>query len=273
MLRQKWTDCTVNFWRSPLGIMLNLTPLHQNFEASVNKSDAALPMPLRRVSALFCTQKLFFLPLRFTPCISLCCRNAEHCSKTQNSAFSVDFRIGVFTLVLRGWAVSEFLTRTSKFNMTPNGAFWRRRQFFDARITNVKTLNSPSVGLPIKRRCIFVNSIVLKLLLTCTLLKVLPSQSSRLKHYFFWRRGSQLPVQSVHRMVPSCSWFPIELCIASLALRQMFITWFKSLCRGIGLASIQRLNFLMSWCQPCTLWCFWKASSGLFFCWCTRMYK
>ncbi len=142
-------------------------------------------MPLRHVSVLFCVQKLFFLPLRFTPCISLCCRNAERRSKAQNSAFSVDFRIGVFTLVTRGWAASEFLTQTSKFNMTPNGAFWRGRQFFDARVTNMKTLNSPSVGLPIKRRFILVNSIVLKLLLTCTLLKVLPSQSSRLKHYFF----------------------------------------------------------------------------------------
>ncbi len=30
--------------------------------------------------------------------------------------------IGVFTLVTRGWAASEFLTRASKFNMTPNGA-------------------------------------------------------------------------------------------------------------------------------------------------------
>ncbi len=31
--------------------------------------------------------------------------------------------IGVFTLVTRGWAASEFLTRASKFNMTPTGAF------------------------------------------------------------------------------------------------------------------------------------------------------
>ncbi len=31
--------------------------------------------------------------------------------------------LGVFTLVTRGWAASEFLTRASKFNMTPNGAF------------------------------------------------------------------------------------------------------------------------------------------------------
>ena len=29
----------------------------------------------------------------------------------------------VFTLVTRGWAASEFFTRASKFNMTPNGAF------------------------------------------------------------------------------------------------------------------------------------------------------
>ncbi len=35
--------------------------------------------------------------------------------------------LGVFTLVTRGWAASEFLTRASKFNMTPNGAFWRAR--------------------------------------------------------------------------------------------------------------------------------------------------
>ncbi len=31
--------------------------------------------------------------------------------------------LGVFTLVTRGWAASEFLTPVSKFNMTPNGAF------------------------------------------------------------------------------------------------------------------------------------------------------
>ncbi len=30
-------------------------------------------------------------------------------------------RLGVFTLVTRGWAASEFLTRASKFNMMPNG--------------------------------------------------------------------------------------------------------------------------------------------------------
>ncbi len=41
----------------------------------------------------------------------------------------------------RGWVASEFLTRASKFNMPPNGAFWRGRQFFDARVTNVKILN------------------------------------------------------------------------------------------------------------------------------------
>ncbi len=29
--------------------------------------------------------------------------------------------IGVFTLVMRGWVASEFLTHASKFNMTPNG--------------------------------------------------------------------------------------------------------------------------------------------------------
>ncbi len=32
-------------------------------------------------------------------------------------------QIGVFTLVTRGWAASEFLTRVSKFNVTPNGVF------------------------------------------------------------------------------------------------------------------------------------------------------
>ncbi len=48
--------------------------------------------------------------------------------------------LGVFTLVTRGWAASEFLTRASKFNMTPNRPFWRGRQFFDARVSNVKTL-------------------------------------------------------------------------------------------------------------------------------------
>ncbi len=31
--------------------------------------------------------------------------------------------IGVFTLVTRGWAASEFLMCASTFNMTPNGAF------------------------------------------------------------------------------------------------------------------------------------------------------
>ncbi len=29
--------------------------------------------------------------------------------------------LGVFTLVTRGWAASEFLTRVTKFNMMPNG--------------------------------------------------------------------------------------------------------------------------------------------------------
>ncbi len=32
-------------------------------------------------------------------------------------------RLGVFTLVMRGWAASGVLTPASKFNMTPNGAF------------------------------------------------------------------------------------------------------------------------------------------------------
>ncbi len=52
--------------------------------------------------------------------------------------------LGVFTLVTRGWAASEFLTRVSKFNMTPNGEHQiigpDRSQIFDARVTNVKTL-------------------------------------------------------------------------------------------------------------------------------------
>ncbi len=55
-----------------------------------------------------------------------------------------DSKIGVFTLVTRGWAASEFLTRTSKFNMTPNGECQimgpDQSQIFDACVTNVKTL-------------------------------------------------------------------------------------------------------------------------------------
>ncbi len=52
---------------------------------------------LRRVSALFCIQKLFFLSSAFHTLhflgLQKTQRNAEHRSKTQNSAFSVDKRI------------------------------------------------------------------------------------------------------------------------------------------------------------------------------------
>ncbi len=40
ILTQKWTG--QDFVCSPLGIMLNLTPTHQNFDAGLKKSDAAL---------------------------------------------------------------------------------------------------------------------------------------------------------------------------------------------------------------------------------------
>ncbi len=47
-------------------------------------------------------------------------------------------------MVTRGWAASEFLTRASTFNMTPNGEHQiigpDRSQIFDARVANVKTL-------------------------------------------------------------------------------------------------------------------------------------
>ncbi len=52
---------------------------------------------LRRVSALFCVQKLFFLSSAFHTlhfaALQKMQRNAEHRSKTQNSVFSVDKRI------------------------------------------------------------------------------------------------------------------------------------------------------------------------------------
>ena len=52
---------------------------------------------LRRVSALFCVQKLFFLSSAFHTlhfsALQKPQRNAEHRSKMQNSAFSVDKRI------------------------------------------------------------------------------------------------------------------------------------------------------------------------------------
>ncbi len=64
--------------------------------------------------------------------------------------------IGVFTLVTRGWAASEFLTLASKFSMTPNGECQiigpDRSHIFDARVTNVKTLNVFG-GLAIRDSC------------------------------------------------------------------------------------------------------------------------
>ncbi len=48
--------------------------------------------------------------------------------------------IGVFTLVTRVWAASEFLTLASKVNMTPNGEHQiirpDRSHIFDARVKN-----------------------------------------------------------------------------------------------------------------------------------------
>ncbi len=44
---------------------------------------------------------------------------ASSCSQCPAGGFQM--KLGVFTLVTRGWAASEFLTRASKFNMRPNG--------------------------------------------------------------------------------------------------------------------------------------------------------
>ena len=52
--------------------------------------------------------------------------------------------IGVFTLVTRGWAASEFLTRASKVNMTPNGEFLKLCQNFVAASPMWKPLLSNS---------------------------------------------------------------------------------------------------------------------------------
>ncbi len=40
---------------------------------------------------------------------------------TRDEPCKTGVSLGVFTLVTRGWAASEFLTCASKFNMTPNG--------------------------------------------------------------------------------------------------------------------------------------------------------
>ena len=73
-----------------------------------------------------------------------------HCNPGLSYHANRRVRIGVFTLVTRGWAVSEFLTCESKFNMTLNGERQiigpDRSHVFDARVTNVKTLyNWPPV--------------------------------------------------------------------------------------------------------------------------------
>ncbi len=55
--------------------------------------------------------------------------------------------LGVFTLVTRSWAASEFLTGTSKFNMMPNGERQiigpGRSHIFDAGV-NFLTRASPT---------------------------------------------------------------------------------------------------------------------------------
>ncbi len=43
--------------------------------------------------------------------------------RPQDKRITIANALGVFTLVTRGWAASEFLMSASKFNMTPNGAF------------------------------------------------------------------------------------------------------------------------------------------------------
>ncbi len=62
-------------------------------------------------------------------CVTLCAfEHNRRCVATRDAS-SVNVTIpthnqmGVFTLVTRGWAASEFLRLVSKFNMTPNGAF------------------------------------------------------------------------------------------------------------------------------------------------------
>ncbi len=71
-VKNLWSSGPI-IWHSPLGIMLTLTPLHQNFDARVKKSDAAQPMwkPLIHVVPLI------FMPVfwkHFSPymCTSTC---------------------------------------------------------------------------------------------------------------------------------------------------------------------------------------------------------
>ncbi len=63
--------------------------------------------------------------------------------QNKNQHFHQGTTLGVFTLVTRGWAASEFLTCASKVNMMPNGerqiigpdrsqTFWRAHQNFVA---------------------------------------------------------------------------------------------------------------------------------------------
>ncbi len=54
--------------------------------------------------------------------------NLEWCTSVQVLMLT---SLGVFTLVTRSWAASEFLTWASKVNMMPNGD---RSQFFDAHV-------------------------------------------------------------------------------------------------------------------------------------------
>ncbi len=66
------------------------------------------------------------------------------CNRPHGSGY---VRIGVFRLVTRGWAASEFLTRASKFNMTPSGEHQiispDRSHIFDAGV-NFLTRASPT---------------------------------------------------------------------------------------------------------------------------------
>ncbi len=80
----------------------------------------------------------------------VCCRMkcAVHApASTAHTSLYRQLRIGVFTLVTRGWAASEFLTHASNFNMTPNGEHQimgpDRSHIFDAGV-NFLTRASPT---------------------------------------------------------------------------------------------------------------------------------
>ncbi len=65
---------------------------------------------------------------------------AEFFHRCERRSAEQSMTIGVFTLGTRGWVASEFLTRASKFNMTPNGD---RPHIFDAGV-NFLTRASPT---------------------------------------------------------------------------------------------------------------------------------